>query len=149
MKKMRVFAAICFMLMYSANYINAQQEQGTKKDAGTISQVVCLTAQQIECLTETICGNLDFVDLNINDKRQIKRIGIFIGEDSHDIYTYELLNNVNNMYVSWPASAKSYVQIITIRREGVLIARVQYTGHLLYSNNGFEIEFEHFKCDCK
>jgi hypothetical protein len=142
MKTMKFFS-ILFILTIVSFSTKAQ------KISGEDTFDVKYTAGEVECLGETIIGEITFNWWFLGYKYQEKVSGTFIGETSRDYYTLDWTYNDGSHFNQKEGNFGSTLTM-KLRREGKLVGNVHITYHWTVNGDGdLRAEVDKYQFDCK
>jgi hypothetical protein len=141
MKTLKVLIALCIMVGFATNAVNAQKPG---RVVFTLPVVY-----YIPCLDQNLTGDLLFERYYLNNHFQSFISGTLTGEGDI-IYSVRLMNEVNEDFAVEGKGNYTWVHSLFLELDGKLIAKVMFAYHYTYNANGeLVVETENYKVLCK
>jgi hypothetical protein len=126
MKTLKILIALCIMLGFVTNAVNAQRAQH--------GQETYTTCWPIDCVSEWACGDITYTWLWNGHLWKESYTGTLIGQDTKTVYKikqiYSTVINGNKAYVfTNPVT-------IMVHANGKLIALLHFVSHVTINANG-------------
>lgn len=143
MKTLNFFAVLAILAFFSFGNTTAQNQ----KVIGTGTNSGCW---DINCVGETLCGDVNYIIIGWNNKIQMKFTGILEGQDTHDLYTWNQVTNESwNTWKEGSAGVYNFVQNVVLNKKGgpAIVFHVMY--HITVNANGeVAAEFDKNSASC-
>ena len=146
MKTPKILIALCIVLGFATNAMNAQPAKAWLT-WDEYSDIVTITPADNECLTEEIVGTFHYQGWWLNTYWQDRMTGEFEGQTTHLIYTFEGIYAHHYRYNphegNWGGAYNE-----KLRCEGKMIGMLHFNSLTNWVNDEPHIDIfnEHFSC---
>jgi hypothetical protein len=144
MKTLKFFTVLAILAFFSFGSTSAQNQ----KVVYTWTNTGCW--DNINCVGETLCGDINVILVTWNNKWQWKFAGTLEGQTSHDLYTWNQVNNESwNAWEEGAAGVYNSVQNVVLNKKGgpAIVFHVMY--HITVNANGeVAAEFDKNSTSC-
>lgn len=144
MKTLKFFTVLAILAFFSFGNTNAQNKKVVYK--WTVSD--CW--DNINCVGETLCGDLNVIFVAWNNKVQMKFAGTLEGQTSHDLYTWNQVTNESwNAWKEGAAGVYNFVQNVVLNKKGGPAIVFHIMSHITVNTNGeVAAEFDKNSTSC-
>jgi hypothetical protein len=143
MKTLKIFTVLGILAFFLFSNTSAQDQ----KVVYTWTVTGCF---DIDCVGETLCGDINVIFLVWNNKVQMKYTGTLEGQTSHDLYTWNQVTNESwNAWKEGAAGVSNFVQNVVLDKKGgpAIVFHMMY--HITVNANGeVAVEFDKNSISC-